>query len=123
MDIQLPEKEQITRAIGNYVEGMIFADEALLRRAFHPSCCIVGHFDGALEWLTLDDFVSAILTEGPAAAGTTPFWQVQNMDVTGDAAAVKIIDDYSGMRFTDYLSLLNIDGQWVIVNKLYYHQV
>ena len=30
------------------------------------------------------------------------------------------MDDYVGMRFTDYLSLLKINERWMIVNKLYY---
>ncbi|MEK1931774.1 MAG: nuclear transport factor 2 family protein, partial [Pararhizobium sp.] len=29
-------------------------------------------------------------------------------------------DEFAGMRFTDYLSLLKIGGHWVIVNKLYH---
>ncbi|MCP2072778.1 UNVERIFIED_ORG: hypothetical protein J2Y77_002214 [Pseudomonas lini] len=41
-----------------------------------------------------------------------------SIDVTGDAAAVKVTDDYLGMRFTDYLSLLNINYRWMIVNKV-----
>lgn len=121
MDIQASDKDGINLVIRNYVEGMVFADEALLRQAFHPSCYIIGHFQGTLEWLSLNDFVSAILVEGPATGDVKPFWQVESMDVTGDAAVVKIIDDYNGMRFTDYLSLLKIDDHWIITNKLYYY--
>jgi hypothetical protein len=33
---------------------------------------------------------------------------------------VKVTDDFAGMRFTDYLSLLKIDGRWMIVSKLYH---
>ena len=95
--------------------------KSLLRQAFHPACRIIGHYHGDLEWLSLDDFVAAIKAEGPAPSDTKPFWEIQSVDVTGDAAAVKIIDDYMGMRFTDYLSLLQIDGGWVIINKLYFY--
>lgn len=115
------DKEHISLVVRNYVEGMVFADETLLRQAFHPSCRIIGHYHKELEWLSLDDFISAIKSEGPAAKDTKPFWDVINVDVTGDAAAVKLLDDYIGMRFTDYLSLLKIDHQWRIINKLYYY--
>lgn len=115
------EKEAVKVAVKRYVEGMVFADEPLLRQAFHPSCRIIGHYHKALEWLSLDEFIDAIKAEGPAAKGVKPFWEVIELDVTGDAAAVKIIDDYAGMRFTDYLSLLKIDDRWVIINKLYYY--
>ena len=48
------------------------------------------------------------------------FFIFQAIDVTGDAAAVKLIDDYFDLRFTDYLSLLLIGQRWVIVNKVYF---
>ncbi|MGO4313134.1 nuclear transport factor 2 family protein [Pseudomonas sp. KB_15] len=120
MTTQSIDTEQINLVVRQYVEGMVFADEALLRQAFHPDCRIIGHYHKELEWASLDDFVSAIQTEGPAPAGTQPFWQMINLDITGDAAAVKVIDDFAGMRFTDYLSLLKVDDRWVIINKLYY---
>ena len=43
------------------------------------------------------------------------------MDITGNEAVVKVEDLYLGLRFTDYLSLLLIDNNWVIVNKIYYY--
>lgn len=121
MTTESADKEHIDLVVRNYVEGMVFADETLLRQAFHPSCRIIGHYHKELEWLSLDDFISAIKSEGPAAKDTKPFWDVISVDVTGDAAAVKLLDDYIGMRFTDYLSLLKIDHQWRIINKLYYY--
>ena len=121
MSINASDNADIDLVIRNYVVGMVSADESLLRQAFHPACRIIGHYHGDLEWLSLDDFVAAIKAEGPAPSDTKPFWEIQSVDVTGDAAAVKIIDDYMGMRFTDYLSLLQIDGSWVIINKMYFY--
>ena len=120
MTAQSLDKEHISVVVRNYVEGMVFADEVLLRHAFHPACRIIGHYHGELEWASLDDFISAIKAEGPAAKGIEPYWDTKSVDITGDAAAVKVIDDYAGMRFTDYLSLLKINERWMIVNKLYY---
>ncbi|MGH8434413.1 MAG: nuclear transport factor 2 family protein [Pseudomonas sp.] len=121
MTIHTTDKADINLVIRNYVEGMVFADEVLLRQAFHPSCRIIGNYHGELEWLSLNDFINAIKAEGSAASNLEPFWEMKSIDITGDAAAVKIIDDYIGMRFTDYLSLLKIDNRWTIVNKLYYY--
>lgn len=120
MNAQLLDKELISVVVRNYVEGMVFADEALLRQAFHPDCRVIGHYHKELEWLSLNDFISAIKAEGPAPKEVKPFWETVSVDVTGDAGAVKVIDDYEGMRFTDYLSLLKINERWKIVNKVYY---
>ncbi|SDO58459.1 Putative lumazine-binding [Pseudomonas arsenicoxydans] len=115
--------EQINLVVRQYVEGMVFADEALLRHAFHPDCRIIGHYHKELEWSSLDDFIGAINAESSAVKkDVQPFWRVIDFDITGDAAAVKVIDDFAGMRFTDYLSLLKVNDRWVIINKLYYYQ-
>jgi len=95
MTIHVTDKEAINLVLRNYVEGMVFADETLLRQAFHPSCCIIGHYHEELEWSALDDFITAIIAEGPAAKEVTPFWALHDVDITGDAAAVKVIDDYA----------------------------
>jgi hypothetical protein len=48
--------------------------------------------------------------------------RIVSIDMTGNEAVAKVADLYLGFRFTDYLSLLNIDGNWVIVNKTFYHE-
>lgn len=114
------EKDAIGQVVRRYVQGMLAADEMALRQAFHPECKIIGHFQGSLEWMSLDDFIGEINQAGPAAADTQPYLDIGYIDVTGDAASLKVVDDFAGLRFTDYLSLLKIDGRWTIINKLYY---
>ncbi|MEE9100295.1 nuclear transport factor 2 family protein [Pseudomonas sp. QE6] len=110
----------INRVLTDYVEGMTFADEARLRQAFHPSCKIIGNYHGELEWASLDDFIGAIKAESPPSSGAPPVWELKSLDITGDSAVAKVTDDFLGMHFTDYLSLLRIGSQWSIINKLYY---
>tara|TARA_B100001057_G_C22762106_1_gene916238 strand:+ start:51 stop:188 length:138 start_codon:yes stop_codon:yes gene_type:complete len=42
------------------------------------------------------------------------------VDISGNTAVAKVRDGYLGMVFVDTLSLLQLDGQWVIYNKLFY---
>jgi hypothetical protein len=104
----------------DYLDGMMYADEAKLRRAFHPKCLIVGHFRDRLEYDPLDAFIDACKKEGSVPVGTPYFAEIIAIDVAGDTAVVKLIDDYLGIRFTDYLTMLKIEGRWVIVNKAFY---
>ncbi|MHC5350645.1 nuclear transport factor 2 family protein [Pseudomonas sp. A46] len=111
----------IRQLVRDYVEGMVRADESLLRLAFHPNARIIGRFQALPEWLTLDDFVDAIRDRGPVLAPEqSPFWQIVSQDVTDETAMVKVLDDYAGLRFTDYLSLMVLDGRWRIVSKLFH---
>ncbi|MFZ5789596.1 MAG: nuclear transport factor 2 family protein [Pseudomonadota bacterium] len=55
----------------DYLDGMMCADEAKLRRAFHPKCLIVGHFRGRLEYDPLDALIDAVKKEGAIPPGTS----------------------------------------------------
>ncbi|KKX31729.1 nuclear transport factor 2 family protein [Rhizobium sp. LC145] len=116
----MSEEQAIQAVVHLYVDGMTFAHEAALRKAFHPKACIIGNFSGKVEWLSLDEFISAVVSEGAAPAGTQPPIDIEALDVTGDAATVKVVDEFAGMRFSDYLSLLKTNGRWMIVSKLYH---
>ncbi len=58
----------------------------------------------------------------PAESGEPYDMQIVAIDVTGTAATVKVKDLYHGLRFTDYLTLLKVDGNWMIVNKTWHHE-
>jgi hypothetical protein len=116
----MSEEKSVESVVHLYVEGMAHAHEGALRKAFHAKASIVGNYEGKVEWLSLDDFVAEVMSQGVAPAGTQPLIQIETLDVTGDAASVKIVDDYAGMRFSDYLSLLKVDGRWLIVHKVYH---
>jgi hypothetical protein len=109
----------IEATVRDYLDGMVFADAARLRQAFHPKASIVGHINGKLAWMTLNAFVSNCEKAGGAPANEPYYWEILSADVTGDVALIKVADDYMGIRFTDYLTLLRQDDGWVIVNKTF----
>jgi hypothetical protein len=41
---------------------------------------------------------------------------------TDDAAFAKIELDYPKVKFTDYFTLLKVDGEWKIMSKVYHGQ-
>lgn len=113
----------LERVVRDYLDGMVFANAEQLRRAFHPKAHIIGHWAGGLEWSTLEEFIASCEKAGSAPANEPYYWEILSADVTGDMALIKLTDDYLGVRFTDFLSLLNEDGSWQIVNKTFYaHQ-
>lgn len=116
----MSDEQSVQSVVHLYVDGMTFAHEGALRKAFHPKASIIGNYENAVEWLTLDEFVVAVASEGAASPGTQPLIEILSLDVTGDAASVKVIDAFAGLKFTDYLSLLKVNGHWLIVSKLYH---
>ncbi len=75
---------------------------------------------GCLEYDPLDDFIAACKKERSSPPGTPYYAEIVSIDITGDTAVVKVIDEYLGSKFTDYLTMLRTDGRWVIVNKVFY---
>lgn len=113
------DDDEIRAVARSYVEGMIGADESALRSAFHPSASIVGNYHDAVEWLSVDGFIAEVLAVG-ASAFSEDSWEFVSLDITDDAAVAKTTCTYAGAQFTDYLSLLKIEGRWKIVAKLYH---
>ncbi len=91
-----------------------------MQAAFHEKALIVGHFDGELSWMTRDDFADLCVEEAELKEGDSFEARIETSEITGDCALVKVVNQVLGVWFTDYLSLLNIDGKWQIVNKTYY---
>ena len=39
--------------------------------------------------------------------------------MTGTAAVAKVVLDYPTIKFTDYFTLLKVNGEWKIINKIF----
>ena len=111
----------IRETVKTYVEGMCGNDPAKLRLAMHEKACSIGHFDGGLEWDSREAFIAAVnatVTEPDPA----PWYVIHAISVIGDMATVHIEDIFLGMHFDDALTLLNHEGRWVIVAKVFFHR-
>jgi Putative lumazine-binding len=108
----------VTEVVHAYYDGMLAGDEAKLARAFHPRACIVGNYEGELEWQTLEEFIA----ECKAGAGDSGSqrWQIDGLSLQGDTALVRLGAQFGGEWFSDDLSMLRIDGVWRIVHKTWY---
>ena len=117
----MSDLDQISACVDKYFYGMFRSDGDLLRSAFHPGAMISGHTDGRLTEMDLDQFANFAAKQASAeAAGDAFEMRIVAIDVTGNAATVKVADRYIGRDFIDYLSLLKIDGDWRIYNKLWH---
>lgn len=116
--------EAVRAVVVDYVEGMVWGDEARLRRAFHPAVVQVGHFDGTHEVFSLEEFLDWLRAEPTDPVGTPYMADLISIEVTGTVAVAKISDRCFGTEFTDYLVLVNdrsdATGRWQIVTKAYH---
>ena len=112
--------QDIVATVEAYFDGMMYGNRAKLETAFDKKAFIVGHFDGELSWMSRDDFADFCETEATLAEGDAYEARIESIDVTGDSAAAKVVNQELGVWYTDYLSLLKTEGRWRIVNKVYF---
>ena len=112
------EADDVIAVAGEYFKAMVDADEAELRRVFHPQASVIGHFDDEFEFASLDDFIAST---PDAKTGDKPFdYRVDGLVLVGDTAVITVGCYCYGIWFTDHLSMIKIDGSWRIVAKTYY---
>jgi hypothetical protein len=112
----------ISNTVQRYFEGMHFGDASRLRDAFHADAFLVGHYQGAFTRQSLDEWISEV--DGlpkPHEQGEPFDMKIIATDVTGRAASVKVAVLYMGLRFTDYLTLMEIGDGWKVMHKAYHH--
>ncbi|HEX8720339.1 MAG TPA: nuclear transport factor 2 family protein [Pyrinomonadaceae bacterium] len=109
---------QVRQTVEAYLHGLKFNDVPSLRKAFYPEAKL--YFvkkDGTLGQLSQEQWYKGF--EGSAGKEEQGDLRIVSVDVTGDAASVKVVETYPKSVYTDYLSLLKLGGGWRIVNKIY----
>jgi len=113
------DRNAVTATVQLYFRGHATGDGAYFKKAFHPEAKLFSVKDGALAQKTAAEFVAGASGK-PAADEAKRLRKIMLVDVTGDTAIAKVELDYPGNRIIDYLSLLKVDGRWVVINKIFY---
>ena len=108
----------VRAVLERYLHGLKFNDTTSLREAFRPDARLFFvRKDGTLGELTQAAWYAAVAPNlGHEEEGDL---RVTAVDITRDAAAAKILEDYPSSRYTDYVNLLRVNGRWWIVNKIF----
>jgi hypothetical protein len=115
--------ELIQQTVECYIDGTYHSDVEKIKKALHPNYMDIGYFEGKLVFEPLEEYLKYIKdSPTPSESGEEFDAKIVSIDVTGNAAVVKLISVALGQRSTDYLSLLNVDGNWVIVGEIYYYE-
>ncbi len=122
---QAPSDDEAIRTLVQtaYVDGLQnLGDLEKTRAGFHPDFVLLSLRDGKMTGLLIADWIAS--AEKRKASGQKPALttcKFLSVDVTGEAAAVKLELHQNGKRiFTDYLSLYKFPDGWKIVGKIFY---
>lgn len=114
----LSEYDAITRTVQHYINGGRSGRGADMKPAFHPDATIFGYVGADLFAGPIQQLFDWNDQNGPA---TELQARIASIDIIGTVATVRLeLDNWTGHRFTDLFTLLNVEGEWTIINKVFY---
>ncbi|HUF28201.1 MAG TPA: nuclear transport factor 2 family protein [Gemmatimonadaceae bacterium] len=118
---QVQDEAAVRRTLDHYLAGHATGDGSHMRLAFHPEARLFWVQDGALRQRTSAEYIAGF-TGRPAPDEAQRNRRIESVDISGTAASARIVLDYPAVRFVDYMSLLKVDGEWKIVNKIFHRE-
>lgn len=116
---EISEIDLIIAPLQRYLDGHIKGDSQLLGSALHTQGKLSYISKGEHRQLIFSDYLNGMkLRNTDDVIKRIPY--VKSIDLTGDVAIGKLVLDYSSRLFTDYMTLLKINGEWKITNKIAY---
>jgi hypothetical protein len=112
----------IDDVIQNYFNGYQKADTVLIKKAFHSDTKLLSVSEGKLDVTEMKDWLTSLEDRQARGDIRTGKLKILSIDVTDETASVKLNIRFPKFEFTDYLSLLKIEGSWIIVGKIYHYQ-
>ena len=116
--INLSEYDAIAKVIQTYLDGAKTGRGDDMKPAFHTEATIFGYvgddlFAGPIQQLFDWNDLNGAATELQA--------RIASIDLVATVATVRLeLDNWTGRRFTDLFTLLNVDGRWKIMNKVFH---
>jgi hypothetical protein len=112
---------QIETAVKTYLDGLYEGDAEKLASVFHPTSCLTYEEAGKLIVLPREQWLGLVRGRpSPKSRDLARHDEILQIDRASPTMAfVKLKCAIPPRFFTDYLSLLKIDGKWQVAQKVY----
>ncbi|MCZ6699448.1 MAG: nuclear transport factor 2 family protein [Planctomycetota bacterium] len=115
---KVSEHDAITKAVQHYIDGAKSGRGDDMKPAFHKDATVFGYAGADLFGGPIQQLFAWSDENGPA---TELEARIANIDVIGTVATVRLeLENLSGNRYTDLFTLLKVDGEWKIMNKVFH---
>ncbi len=112
------EHDAIGKVVQHYIDGAKSGRGEDMKPAFHAAATIFGYAGDDLFAGPIQQLFAWNDENGPA---TELAARIATIDVVGTVATVRLeLDNWSGSRFTDFFTLLKVEGEWKIMNKVFH---
>lgn len=109
-------EEAVRTTVRTYFDGVAEGRPDKLRSVFHEDALLVAvDRDGSVVRMAAADWAAGL--RGPLREPAHRR-EIASVDIHGNAASVKTILEWPAVRYVDYLSLVRVEGQWRIMNRV-----
>ena len=114
----LSEYGAIAKAVQHYIDGAKSGTGKDMKPAFHEDATIFGYVGDDLFAGPIQKLFDWNDENGPA---TELEARIASIDLVDTVATVRLeLENWTGYRFTDFFTLLKVDGEWKIMNKVFH---
>ncbi len=112
------EYDAIARAVQHYINGAKSGKGDDMKPAFHEDATIFGYVGADLFAGPIQQLYVWNDQNGPATGLQA---RIASIDLIDTVATVRLeLENWTGHRFTDLFTLLKVDGEWKIMNKVFH---
>ncbi len=112
------EHDAIAKTVQHYIDGAKAGKGDDMKPAFHKDATIFGYVGADLFAGPIQQLFDWNDKNGPAAGLQA---RIASVDLIDTVATVRLeLDNWTGHRFTDLFTLLKLDGEWKIMNKVFH---
>ncbi|MCX7212637.1 MAG: nuclear transport factor 2 family protein [Burkholderiales bacterium] len=123
--MSIADRSAIEATIQTYFDGLYEGDTVKLASVFHPTSSLTWDQDDKLMVISRDAWLQAV-RDRPSSKSRELARDdaILLIDQSGPTTAfVKVKCQIPPRYFTDYLSLIKVEGRWQIVQKIYAFEV
>ena len=118
----MSDQGDIKNCIEAYYQALRTSSSDKIQSVFHPSARITGYLPDGLHEMSLDEFSGFVEAQQPSPeqSGEQSMMEILSCEVAGETAGVRLREFHLGMVFVDTLSMLKVDDERRIYNKLFH---
>ena len=112
------EYNVIAKVVQHYIDGAKSGRGDDMKPAFHQDATIFGYVGEDLFAGPIKQLFAWNDENGPA---TELQARIASIDLIGTVATVRLaLENWTGHRYTDLFTMLKVDGEWKIMNKVFH---
>jgi hypothetical protein len=118
--VSTADHKAVLQAAEKYVEGLRVGNSSLSNEAFRPEATIYGIMNGSFWGGPISKLWDYMKQHGDSAPEIQASCDVLRITPTTAVVVVDMENDVTGVDYTDILTLIKVDGKWLIGAKIFH---